>query len=60
MSSRRLWILVSLLSLPFLAYTTMGCDSVFGVPFEPKTNAYTCECSCDAGERNGTSRVLTG
>ncbi len=58
MTSRRLWLLLSLLAVPLVLETITGCDLVFQLdPPGPDTNAYTCECACNAGDRQLASPV---
>lgn len=76
MTSRRLWLLVSLLAVPLLIAANTGCDVVFGLKRLSGINAYTCACTCnpgprervvalsaradDADERRSTGSVLLG
>ena len=53
MTSRRLWLLLTLLAAPLIVYSTAGCDLVFQLNRpDPTTNAYTCGCSCNPGGRD--------
>ncbi len=47
MTSRSLWLLLTLLATPLILYSTTGCEIVFPlVDPGPTTNAYICQCSC--------------
>lgn len=53
MTSRRLWLLLTLLAAPLVLYSTTGCQIVFPLNDAPAiTNAYTCGCSCNPGRRD--------
>ena len=55
MTSRRLWVLLTVLAAPLVLYATTGCDLVFRLEYVPHTNAYTCQCKCNPGNRDRTS-----
>lgn len=55
MTSRRLWVLLTVLATPLILYGTTGCDLVFRLEEVPHTNAYTCACTCNPGARERTS-----
>jgi hypothetical protein len=58
MTSRRLWLLLTLLAAPLILYSTTGCQVIFSLDRpDPTTNAYTCGCSCNPGPRDVTSPV---
>jgi hypothetical protein len=57
MTSRRLWLLVSLLAVPMLLEATTGCFSKPPRPEGAASNAYTCACTCNPGDRVRTVAV---
>ena len=58
MTSRRLWLLFTLLASPLILYATTGCEIVFPLNDAPAiTNAYTCGCSCNPGRRDVASPI---
>ena len=61
MTSRRLWLLLTLLATPLILYSITGCQIVFPLNEpNPTTNAYTCACSCNPGDRDVTKPVADG
>jgi hypothetical protein len=52
MTSNRLWLLVSLLAVPFVLDATTGCFTKPPRPEGAATNAYTCACTCNPGSRD--------
>jgi hypothetical protein len=55
MTSRRLWLLLTVLATPMIVYATAGCDLVFKLEEVPHSNAYTCACTCNPGPRERVS-----
>ncbi len=58
MTSRQLWLLITLLASPLILYGTTGCQIFFPLNSPPpSTNAYTCGCDCNPGPRDVTNAV---
>ncbi len=57
MTSGRLWLLVAVIAGPLVVAANTGCDRVFGLSRASGSNAYTCECTCNAGPRDLPFRV---
>ncbi len=61
MTSRRLWLLLTFLATPLILYSTTGCQIFFPLNSpNPISNAYTCGCDCNPGNRDVLAPVAVG